>query len=217
MMSTQKWLRRASNCLCSLFPPQCLHCLETHTALGSPLCKLCVSLMEVREAESILISFSRFSPAASLMRQFKKRGDLPTGKLLAAYMAFHYARSSFSLPDLITAVPSTRFRKWQTSGGTAELLAEELGKILQRPAIRCLKRVRQLLRQDTLEREERLKLSSDDFALRHKVNIRGKHILLIDDTITTGSTLQATAEHLWQASALQVTKMACLDLGYLRD
>jgi ComF family protein len=171
----------------------------------------------VRQADKLLITFERLSPAKSLITSFKKGNSMGSAKILAAYMAIQYVQSSFSLPDLVTAVPSTRFRKWQALGASAEMLAAELAAILQSPYVSTLKRKRQLLRQDFLDREQRLCLSSDDFVLKSEVSVKGKVVLLVDDTITTGSTLQCCAEHLWQASSRKVIKMACLDQGYLKD
>lgn len=199
------------------FPPECLHCRMGHEKLGSPLCPLCASHLEARPAEDLLITFDRLSPARSLMHRFKKGSSPEIARLLAAYMAIQYTQSPCPLPDLIIGVPSTRFRKWQTLGASAETFAQALAEILERPFLPFLKRKRQLLRQDLLDREQRLELSSDDFTWKSKVSLKGKIVLLVDDTITTGSTLQCCAELLWEASPKQVIKMACLDQGYLRE
>ena len=200
-----------------LFPPRCLHCRQGHERLGTPLCKTCVSLLEVREAENLLVTFHSLSPVRSLITHLKRGGGSQIVKILAAYMAAQYAQSTFPLPDLITAVPTSRFRKWQMQQAPAEILADELGKILARPFSLLLKRKRQLLRQDLLDRKQRLALSSNDFAWKNKIPIKGKTVLIIDDTITTGTTLECCTEHLWQASPKKVIKMVCLDQGYLRE
>jgi competence protein ComFC len=201
-----------------LFPPQCLHCKSSHEKLGTFLCKECVSYLEIRKGEgSVLITFAGIGPAQSLMKELKKHASCRIAALLAAYMAIQYSQTEFLLPDIITAVPSSCFRKWQIGEEIAGNLAHQLGKILDRPYIPLLRRKRQMLRQDFLKKEERVLLPIEDFEWREKHNLRGKKILLIDDTITTGTTLKRCARRLWEASPEAIIKMACLDQGYLQE
>ena len=151
------------------------------------------------------------------MEQIKKGASLAGASLLAAYMAVQYTQSTLPLPDLIIPVPASWWRRWQAGGKTAELIAQELGKILSRPVYPLLKRQRQLFRQDHLSKEERKDLSPDQFQWKKKQILRGKKVLLVDDTITTGATLSCSAERLWEASPVQVIKMVCLDRGFLQQ
>lgn len=203
-----------------LFPPECLHCKNSHEKLGTFLCATCVSHLDVRQAGSekqVLITFAGLGPAQSLMKELKKNGPPKITALLAAYMALQYAQATFPLPDLITAVPTSRFRKWQIGEDVPGKLAEELGKLLGKPFIPLLQRKRQLLRQDLLPKEERVLLSLEDFVWKTVYPLQGKTILLIDDTITTGTTLKRCAERLWEASPAKIIKMVCLDQGYLKE
>lgn len=205
--------------LAILFPPECLHCRGSHERLGVPLCESCVSYLEILPPPNkgnLLITFENIGPAQSLARQLKRESSSKTLSLLAAYMAIQYSQSTFPLPDVITAAPSSRFRTWQIGGDIAALLAKELGKLLERPFLPLLYRKRELIRQDLLSKEERLCLSSEDFQWKTTYPLRGKTILIIDDTITTGATLRCCAERLWEASPAQIIKMACLDQGYLQ-
>jgi ComF family protein len=201
-----------------VFPPECCHCKKPHDQLGVALCKTCISYLEVRPSTGgILVTFEGIGPAGSLMSSLKKTFSPQVASILAAYMAIQYAQSELPLPDLITAVPSSWWRKWQVGGDCAACLAKELAKLLERPFLPLLQRRRQLLRQDFLTREERACLSSEEFQWRIKKNLSEKTILLVDDTVTTGTTLACCAERLWEASPAQIIKMACVDQGYLQE
>src|SRR5688500_15058854 len=98
----------------TIFPPECLHCKSSHNKLGTLLCDTCVSYLEVRNAqEPVFITFANIGPGVSLMKELKKSGSSKIASLLAAYMAIQYSQTELPLPDIITAVPTTRFRKWQ--------------------------------------------------------------------------------------------------------
>ncbi len=201
-----------------IFPPECYHCKSEHEKLGAPLCSACLTFLDPRPSEGeILITFESIGPAQSLMAGLKKGSSPKLISLLAAYMAVQYSQSAHPLPDLITAVPTSWWRKWQMGQETAAELAKELSILLERPFLPLLKRKRQLYRQDLLSREERLHLSSEEFVYKTKQSLHGKTLLLIDDTITTGATLACCAERLWEAAPSKIIKMACVDRGYLKQ
>ncbi len=201
-----------------IFPPECCHCKVPHEKLGVPLCESCFSHLAPRSPEGeILITFEAVSPAQSLITALKKGFSSKLSKTLAAYMAIQYAKSALPLPDLITATPTSHWRRWQMGQETAADIAKEFAALFERPFKPLLVRKRQLLRQDLLSREERRDLSSEEFQWKEKQSLQGKIVLLIDDTITTGATLACCAEKLWEASPAKIVKMVCVDRGYLKE
>lgn len=199
-----------------LFPPLCLHCRAAHDLLRAPLCKNCKSYLEVRGgSEGFLITFEGIGPAQSLMAALKSGSSSAVAPLLAAYMVIQYSRTELALPDMITAVPSSRWRRWICGVESSTALAKEFAKLTGVPYLPLLKRPRQLFRQDLLPKDARFALMPEDFQWGQREDLRGKTVLLIDDTITTGSTLSCCSARLFEAAPAKIIKMACVDRGFL--
>jgi competence protein ComFC len=200
-----------------LFPPQCLHCKKQHQDLSSPLCETCITFLEpLPPTKNVLITFEGVGPALSIMTALKKGYAPKLASILAAYMAIQYSRSDLPLPDLVTSVPASFWRKLQMGTPISILLGQELARLLDRPFALLLQRKRQLFRQDFLNEEERSLLPSHEFQWKKKISLHSKTILLVDDTITTGTTLSICARRLWESAPKNVIKMACVDRGYLK-
>ena len=63
--------------------------------------------------------------------------------------------------------------------------------------------------QQGLTRRKRLQLSARNFALKAGMDVVGKHVLLVDDVLTTGATCHGISRLLMAAGAREVT-VACL-------
>jgi predicted amidophosphoribosyltransferase len=68
----------------------------------------------------------------------------------------------------------------------------------------ALERIRYTTTQTAFDRAERMENLHDAFRLRKKANVRGLRVLLIDDVLTTGSTLSECARVLKAAGAISV-------------
>ena len=86
----------------------------------------------------------------------------------------------------------------------ASLLAELLSKQMSIQYQPWLERVRYATTQTALDRAERTENLHNAFRLRKNVDVRPLRVLLIDDVLTTGSTLSECARILKRAGALSV-------------
>jgi predicted amidophosphoribosyltransferase len=68
----------------------------------------------------------------------------------------------------------------------------------------ALERIRYTTTQTAFDRTERIENLRDAFRLRKNVDVRGLRVLLIDDVLTTGSTLSECARVLKAEGALSV-------------
>jgi ComF family protein len=86
----------------------------------------------------------------------------------------------------------------------AEEIALGLGKKRKLPIWNCLYRYRETVSQTTLERSERWENMSGAFRMKPRFDVTGGNLLLIDDVLTTGATVNACAHTLAQAGAARL-------------
>lgn len=106
--------------------------------------------------------------------------------------------------DCIVPVPLHAARKRERGFNQAELLALELQRQSDLPVREMLQRIRYTTTQTQFDRSERMENLKGAFRLRRGCHVQGLRVLLVDDVLTTGSTLSECAKVLKKAGALSV-------------
>jgi competence protein ComFC len=106
--------------------------------------------------------------------------------------------------DVIVPVPLHPTRQRERGFNQASLLAELLSARIAIPSKPLLERIRYTTTQTALDRAERMENLHNAFHLRKNANVRGLRVLLIDDVLTTGSTLSECARILKRAGTISV-------------
>lgn len=106
--------------------------------------------------------------------------------------------------DVLVPVPLHPARQRERGFNQATLLAELLSAHAAIPCRSLLKRIRYTTTQTALDRAERMENLHNAFRLRKNTDVRGLRMLLIDDVLTTGSTLSECARVLKRAGAKSV-------------
>jgi ComF family protein len=107
--------------------------------------------------------------------------------------------------DAIIPIPSHWRRRWKRSTNVAEVLAETIGRTLQRPTRRGVLRCQRLAgKQGTLTPRQRRKNVRGVYRIGRADHIAGKNVLLVDDVMTTGATTDEATRVLLQADAARV-------------
>lgn len=115
------------------------------------------------------------------------------------------ARFVVSAIDVVVPMPATLFNRWDRGYNQTELLARKLAaRIDRRLETGALARRGRPKRQSTLSEAERRENVKGTFAVRHPEWVRGRTVLLVDDILTTGSTMSAAAAALKAAGASRV-------------
>ena len=132
-----------------------------------------------------------------------KYGRIPTlSAPLAGFLAAALPRDERF--DAIVPVPLHWRRRWERGFNQSELLAKGLSGRTGLPVMRAVRRVRSTSAQAGLSNTGRRQNVARAFACRGRNRVAGKHILLIDDVMTTGATGAACARALKSAGAERV-------------
>ncbi len=223
-----RWLRLYVDAwLDVLFPPRCAGC----GAIGTLLCDTCRARFRPITApycwrcgqplpegtlcgpcargRFVHLDMARAAavyvpPLRSIVHTFKYRGNTRLAEPLAQYMARRVRREALDV-DFIVPVPLHRDRQRQRGYNQAELLARGLGAAFDIPVeTSVLARVRATPPQVTLGLRERMENVKGAFRCVEPARVAGKRVLLVDDVMTTGSTLEACAAALKEAGTAQV-------------
>lgn len=106
--------------------------------------------------------------------------------------------------DRLVPVPLHPARRRERGFNQADLLAELLSQRTSIPLQPVLERIRYTKTQTAFDRAERMENLRNAFRLRKNAAVQGYRVLLIDDVLTTGSTLSECARVLKVAGALSV-------------
>ena len=107
--------------------------------------------------------------------------------------------------DAITFVPMHKKRKGQRGYNQSELLAQYVAKNLNLPLLdKHIVKHKWTVEQNKLGRAERKVNLIDSFKAINIEDIKGKEILIIDDIITTGATMEECGKTLMEAGAKTV-------------
>jgi ComF family protein len=152
------------------------------------------------------------APWSGLIARMKFQGqaDLgrPLGRLVAQAVATQVAKRNGSVPDLVLPLPVSAPRLQERGYNQSWLLARHCAQALQLPCRHdVLQRTRHTARLMTLSAEDRAVALQDAFAVpaSQVKRVRGKHVALVDDVLTTGATLDAASLALREAGATSIS------------
>jgi len=167
----------------------------------APLCGNCIKALPAWDEAHSPLAYS--FPVDKLVQRFKFEGDLPTGRLLGMLLADYLAAGN-ERPDCIVPVPLHPSRLKERGFNQAVELARPLSKRLKvKVRLDLCARVRATQVQSKLDAAERRKNLRDAFAVTEPVD--GLHVALLDDVVTTGTTMEVLTQALKDAGARRVT------------
>nr|WP_242691602.1 phosphoribosyltransferase family protein [Pedobacter sp. SYSU D00823] len=137
--------------------------------------------------------------------KYNNRPDVGT-KLGIAYGKQLLESSSIVLPDIIVPVPLHPKRQKKRGYNQSESFAQGLSQSLNIPVnTSCLQRGTFTATQTKKSRFLRFENMKDVFTLSYGETLQGKHILLVDDIITTGATIEACAHPILKVSGTTIS------------
>jgi ComF family protein len=174
-----------------------LPCAGYHKRPDNPMLRLFAGIPQVRDMAAFLL-FEKEGPAQVLTHSFKYRDN----KLLAEQMGRIAARAMkadglFHDVDFLLPVPLHPKKERMRGYNQSEWIARGFASVYQRPICgNILFRTVYAVSQTRKSAYERRLNVENNYALRETETLAGKHVLLIDDVITTGSTVLTCIETL---------------------
>lgn len=191
----------------------CDTCFVSHVPTRKPACFWCNSLTNngktctrCRRKVSLtgaIIPFRYDDVIRELIYALKYDGNREVARLFSTHLSSGIPSISF---DIVSFVPTTGTSQRKRGYNQAQLIAREVSRITQLPLTNTLLR-REHIDQIGLNRAQRLDAVKNNFiATSH--NFDNQRILLIDDVITTGATIDECANTLKRSGAKQVWALA---------
>jgi len=106
--------------------------------------------------------------------------------------------------DAFVPVPLHPARRRERDFNQAEVLADLLAQRAGKPVLHAIQRIRYTTTQTRLERHQRMENLRNAFRVRHTSLVQSRHLILVDDVFTTGSTVDECARVLRDAGAASV-------------
>jgi competence protein ComFC len=188
----------------------CRDCLESAIRITAPFCQVCsrpysgeieapFSCTDCEDDppafDCVATRYQATGIVRDLIHRFKYSGEFHLRNLLVNWLeeALNDPRISQEPFDALVPVPLHATRIRERGYDQIAALVELLGKRSRHPVWSCLRRSRYTESQTRFSRKERLQNLRNAFALRKGTSVLGKRLILIDDVLTTGSTLDECA------------------------
>lgn len=200
-----RWCSGCQTAAKVISPPVCTCCGRSSRHTG-----LCTQCAACRPSFTALRSWAVFDgPVRKALHRLKYRGDIPLGEALSRSMLQPYLELD-GKPDLIVPVPLSIARFRERGYNQSAFLARPLALSLGLPySSNALGKIRETRSQVDLHVAERYNNVAGAFKANSAL-VKGRRILVVDDVTTSGATLEACAEALFNAGAAEVY---CLTLA----
>jgi ComF family protein len=223
----RKLLRPFEDFLVLFFPKLCPACGENLPPSGDDICTSCNvtlpftnfhlkkdNLFTERfwgrvpiETGSSMFLFNKGSRVQNLLHNLKYNGKKEIGEILGRKFGRSLRMSPHYLGiDVIVPVPLHPEKEFLRGYNQSEMFARGLSESMRVPYLKeALKRVEFTESQTKKNRLSRLENVKDVFQVQKANLLVDKHVLLVDDVMTTGSTLEACANELLKVKGTQVS------------
>ena len=168
------------------------------------------------ERAAALFYYEPHAETANILYNLKYRNHPEIGEVMGRLMAKELQKSNFfDEIDAIIPVPLAKKRERQRGYNQSNELAKGISEVTGLPIYnKVVKRTVFEGSQTSLGRWERSENVKNVFELRNVTVIRDKHLLVVDDVVTTGATVIACAKELCRAGGVRIS---VLSLGLAKN
>ena len=150
--------------------------------------------------------FTKESLMQHLMHQFKYKRNKELGMQLGRIMGEQIKKSGRFEADALVPLPLFPGKEKRRGYNQATILCDGMAEAMKIPVLdKVIVRPQHTETQTKKGRIERWKNMEGKFILSNPDAIRNKHLLLVDDVVTTGATLEACGNELLKAGGVQLS------------
>lgn len=177
-----------------LFPNRCPVCNKVIGRMDY-ICNDCPDKLRYSDKEETLcggrlISVCRYDSSTEPIVLGAKRNRDGSKLSFMAYTLMRKITDRFdTLPDVLLPVPIYHSDKVKKGYCHTEKICREITELTGIPTVTAVSKIKKTAQQKSLGREQRLVNLKGCFAVTDENALKGKHVLVIDDVTTTGSTL----------------------------
>lgn len=190
----------------------CLHCVlklpktNFHLLAENKASDIFIGRIPI-ESATTFVYFTKDGMIQHLLHQFKYRGKKRIGLLFGNLLAMDVSDCEWIKEiDVIIPVPLHKKKERSRGFNQAEIFARGLGTTLAiEVRTDAVTRIKFAASQTTKSRQERLENVTGIFRARAHHNLENKHILLVDDVLTTGATLESCALELLKIPGIKIS------------
>lgn len=176
----------------------CLHCIShlPHTNFAShsnnPIEKIFIGRIDLADASSEFY-FSKGGLMQTLIHELKYKDNKEMGFYLGNLMGQSLLDSDrFNEIDALIPLPLFADKEFKRGYNQATILCNGIAEVMNIPVVASVVVRRKSTETQTKKhRTERWENVAESFAVVNPAQLQGKHVLLVDDVVTTGATLEA--------------------------
>lgn len=169
------------------------------------ICPFCESKINKIRSQDGILSYGYYGGILKdLILSFKYNKNFTAGRVISELLLTLINEEKIEC-DMICYVPMTKSSIKKRGFNQCEIIAKRISKKLNIPVSKALIKVKNTKEQKTLSKEERKNNIKDAFIIKENKEILNKRILLVDDVITTGTTLLECKKILEKSGAEKIT------------
>ena len=179
----------------------CFKCIDelTYTEFekfpNNPIEKIFIGRIPIVAAHSQFY-FSKGALMQKLIHEFKYKGNIEIGLYLSKIMGAKMLESNrFNNIDYLIPLPLFADKEYKRGFNQAAVICDGIGVAMNIKVLKnVVTRIKFTETQTKKHRTERWHNVAKSFTVENKKLLENKHIMLVDDVITTGATLDACAQ-----------------------
>ena len=159
------------------------------------------------ESAIALIHYTKDSPYTQIIKELKDNNNKSIATFIGTLMSTEIIKVHSKLPiDALIPVPLHKNKYNKRGFNQAELISKEISLQIKIPTLlHLLDKIENRESQTNKKKYQRWQNSISAYKANHSKNLKNKHILLIDDVLTTGATLASCAKELIETNNCKVS------------